>query len=725
MSSISILNEALLLARKGFHVFPLRPNSKLPYISDFKNKATSDEEQITKWFTQNPNLNVAISTSSFRKNEHLLVVDVDDKNGKNGSDQIAELEMVDGLDFPATFTQYTATGGRHLIYKVSHPCRQGTNVLGRGLDIRAQGGYVVGAGSTIGGQLYTGNDFEISDAPLWLVEKVGAYTDPRPNSEDRQPVPEFGVDAANTERARRTLKLEEGAVEGAGGNEHTFKVAAKLKDIGLSKEECLELMLEEFNPKCDPPWSESELSRIIKNVYKYGKVEQGARDVKFEEILTGEDKILADMNKEYALVYFGGSHSILFETVDEKGHAITHFLQDATFKEKFRNRIVNRPRERPTTWANLWLNWDGRREYAGVAFAPGREAKNNYYNLWRGFTVSPISMDQATKEQIEGLNLFLEHARNNICQGNENDYTWLIGYFAHLIQKPYERPLTTLVFKGSKGVGKNALVDRVGYLLGESHYTTVHHPRYLEGQFNAHMEGNLVMVLDEAFWSGSKSTDASLKSITTNPRIRIERKGKDSYVADNLSRLVVIGNEDWLVPASSDERRYAVFTVGEGKKQNREFFARMRICMEDKGGAGLLLWYLMNFDLSKVDINEIPRTKGLYDQQVQTLNLYQEWWYGCLKDGELKHSTVEGWPSDAVKTVDVLDGYKSYLRSRGMKIPHDTRIGSDLKKNCPLIEKKQKWFEGKRETTYQFPTLEAARKAWEKEFKTKLDWDNL
>jgi len=727
MSTVNVLDAAITLARKGFHVFPLRPNSKLPSVADFKSKATSDETQITKWFAPGSRLNLAISTSSFREKQYLCVIDVDNKNGKNGDAEISRLEMVEGLVFPETFTQITPTGGRHLVYKTPFPCKQGVHVLGKGIDVRAYGGYVVGAGSTIGDAHYVGNDCDVSDAPEWLIEKIGKFEAPSSDSSNEPRPSEVRLDPAVSERIVRYLKHEKPAIEGQGGNQATFTVAAFVKDAGATKEECLALMLEHYNPRCEPPWGYSELSAIVNNAYQYGKNAAGSQEVKFEEVLDGEEKILHDMNKNYALVYFGGSHSVLFETVDEKGHAITHFLQDATFKEKFRNKVVHGPQNRPTSWANLWLNWEGRREYAGVVFAPERKAQNGYYNLWRGFTVKPLTYNQAKKEHVEGLNLFLDHAKNNICRGIESDFKWLMGYFAHLVQKPFERPLTTVVFKGSKGVGKNALVDRVGHLLGESHYTTVHHPRYLEGQFNSHMEGNLVLVLDEAFWSGHKSTDAALKSITTNPRIRIERKGKDSYVADNLSRLIVIGNEEWLVPASSDERRYAVFTVGEAKKQDRKYFARMRECLDDLGGSGLLLHYLQTFDLTSVDINEIPQTEGLYEQKVQTLNYFQEWWYGCLKENELKHSGLDGWPKESIKTEVVFEAFKHYLRSRHVnKLPHDTRIGVDLKRSCPSMVKKQVWEDGKRHTTYEFPTIEAARRDWEKEFRVKkLDWNNL
>ena len=99
-----------------------------------------------------------------------------------------------------------------------------------------------------------------------------------------------------------------------------------------------------------------------------------------------------------------------------------------------------------------------------------------------------------------------------------------------------------------KGVGKNALVDRIGGLLSHDNYLVTHDGRYLMSSFNGHMESCLCMVFDEAFWSGDKSAEGKLKGLITSPEVLIERKGKEAYKADNLVGTIIIGNESWLVP---------------------------------------------------------------------------------------------------------------------------------------------------------------------------------
>ena len=54
----SKLDYALNYAANGLHVFPLRENGKLPIFEGWESKATTDPEQIKKWWTQRPQSNI-------------------------------------------------------------------------------------------------------------------------------------------------------------------------------------------------------------------------------------------------------------------------------------------------------------------------------------------------------------------------------------------------------------------------------------------------------------------------------------------------------------------------------------------------------------------------------------------------------------------------------------------------------------------------------------------
>lgn len=65
------------------------------------------------------------------------------------------------------------------------------------------------------------------------------------------------------------------AVEGSSGDQTTFATAARVREYGLSEAKCVELMMEHWNPRCEPPWDISELKIKVANAYRYAKNAQG------------------------------------------------------------------------------------------------------------------------------------------------------------------------------------------------------------------------------------------------------------------------------------------------------------------------------------------------------------------------------------------------------------------------------------------------------------------
>jgi hypothetical protein len=732
VSQMSFLKQALALAEQGFYVFPLQVNSKLPQIDDFPNRATRDPAQIKRWWLD-PVLeleqpyNIGISTTKYNGSQALVVVDVDNKGKKKGSEELLRMEL-EGHDFVETATQVTPTGGLHLVYRAKEPVKQGQSVLGPGLDIRSKGGYIVGQGSVIDGKPYHWKQgkLDVQPCPEWIIQACGRAIEKETREE------KVDVNLIRAE-ARVKFYLENEApvsVEGQGGDETAYKVAAKCKDFGMDLPGTVDLMLGHWNDRCEPPWAPEEVKAKVEHAFRYGVNVQGAAspEADFTPVNEYTDKnYLKKINEQYAVLFNEGEVSVLFETRDEKGRPKREFLKESTFKRKFSPYTVQQGRGPAKTYADIWLDWTGRREFAGLCFRPELEPRNNYYNLWRGFAYKQTAYGEAGASARLGFDMFLDHAKANVCGGDEKLFTWLMGYFAHMVQKPYERPLTTLVFRGSKGVGKNVLIDRIGKLLGSAHFLTAHDSRYLTSNFNGHLDSCLMLVLDEAFWSGDKSAEGKLKGLTTAPEIMIERKGKEPYMVDNLVRLVVIGNEDWLVPASADERRYAVFDVGEGKKQNREYFGKMRLLVDEKGGAEILMHYLKHFDLSKVDVNDAPHTKGLADQKLDSLSAFEHFWHQCLTEGKIVNAEfMDKWELQIDKAV-FRRAFAAYCKERNIKTwtPSEVALGRELRKVTPslITDQKKHNEDGSYSRVYRFKDLESVRAEWNKRMGFDRTWE--
>lgn len=260
------LDAALAWAARGFRVFPLQENSKNPTDLGWTLAATTDEATIRGWWTDpvlgaERNLNVGFCTTGW------VVADVDVKDGKPGLATMARL----GLEFD-TLTTRTAGGGYHLIYRAdAEPV--GQSPLGPGVDVRAVNGYVVAPGSTIDGRAYA---VEIDGEPAAFPGHLRhALKPPRARKPVAASVEE---DAPETVELAAHWLLNEAppAVQGQNGDDTTFRVACRLRDFGVSEHQALELFLDEYNPRCEPPWSLVEARAKIENAYRYAKGDAGA-----------------------------------------------------------------------------------------------------------------------------------------------------------------------------------------------------------------------------------------------------------------------------------------------------------------------------------------------------------------------------------------------------------------------------------------------------------------
>jgi len=130
------LEAALEYARRGWAVFPLGARSKSPLKgSNGLNDAATNPNTIRRWWAEWPDANVGIRTGEV---SDLVVVDIDPRSQGNATWDylIAQYSPIS-----ATAEVFTSRGGRHLYFR--HAFMAAKGILGPGIDIKSDGGYVV------------------------------------------------------------------------------------------------------------------------------------------------------------------------------------------------------------------------------------------------------------------------------------------------------------------------------------------------------------------------------------------------------------------------------------------------------------------------------------------------------------------------------------------------------------------------------------------------------
>lgn len=186
----ALLTAALEYVSRGWHVFPIfevgddgnctctdGPDcgnpGKHPRTPRGLLNATDDPKQVKKWWKRWPKANVAIACGL----SGLVVVDVDPRNG--GDATAGELEAKHGR-LPETPRAVTGGGGSHELFSMPDgvpSVRSGK--LGLGVDIKAEGGYIIAAPSNhYSGSLYTWDsgahpsDTKLAPCPKWVLDRL-------------------------------------------------------------------------------------------------------------------------------------------------------------------------------------------------------------------------------------------------------------------------------------------------------------------------------------------------------------------------------------------------------------------------------------------------------------------------------------------------------------------------------------------------------------------------
>ncbi len=479
---------------------------------------------------------------------------------------------------------------------------------------------------------------------------------------------------------------------------------------GVSLDRTIELCLL-IDAKCHHPPLEST---------NPGKVEHTVRDVYERYIVKEHPDFVIELNVDHFVAREGSKTVVCLEYYDPVlKRIILVRMSFADFINYYSNKQVwgvdKKGKPILIPMGHAWIVSKYRRQYKGIRMTPMLD-DDEYFNLWKGFTVKPVK---------GSWKLMKRHIFKVLCDGNKKLFQYVMGWFARMIQQPGSPGEVAIVLQGGRGTGKGMFGNAICMLLGQ-HACHVTNGKHVTGNFNAHLEDCVFLFADEAFWAGDKAAENVLKGLITEPVTPIERKFGDLKHTVNMLHILMASNNDWVVPAGLDERRYCVLKVNNSMAGDFEYFAALQYEINN-GGLAAMLHELQNLDISTFNVRDVPKTPGLLEQKLHSLEPIQAWWYQKLQEGEIH--TDFSWK--CIPSRQAYDDYHHTVTriSGGIRKLSETGFGIALKKLLPEgwpVKKKKKssnMFVPHPVNHYELPELGDCRKHFETLVGTSIPWD--
>jgi hypothetical protein len=573
------LAVALQLAEAKISIFPARVFwdgqsgkwKKQPLVKFWQKAATTDPAQITAWFETYSDAVPGIELGR----ANLIVIDADRHGGPDGVAALDGLAAQHG-GLPVGPATNTAGGGIHRIFRQPNgqPLGNSRGALPMGIDVRGKGGWIVAPGSVrpdgamwavAGGTPPLADAFQAGTIPIlpdWIAALIAgkgtqSSSDSRQKGSSSSPPIWSEAEEARIESALACIPADD-------RDEHWIKVGMALHWTGWGDR--ARRPWDEWSKKSakfdaaeqDKAWNSFGRPDYKGPFATLGTLFELAKENGWEETLTKEIK---EINERHFLIRNIGGKCLVGEMVrNPMGSGQMLSLQRVPeLKTWYANRKIlvrdNKGKMKPKSLGEVWLGHRRRRQYDGVDLVPNAPMvlPNGYLNLWRGFGVEPR---QGTWP------LMGQHVYVVLANEDPKAADYILHWLAWSVQHPGELAEVALVIRGGKGAGKGVFGNAIVKIFGE-HALHIFQPSHLTGKFNGHFRSCLLLFSDEAYWAGDKKGESVLKGLITERALMIEQKGIDAIQWPNRLHIMMAANAEWVVPATHDERRFAVLDTAD------------------------------------------------------------------------------------------------------------------------------------------------------------------
>ena len=317
---------------------------------------------------------------------------------------------------------------------------------------------------------------------------------------------------------------------------------------------------------------------------------------------------------------------------------------------------------------------------AGTVFEPCNTPIISHHNTHYLNTFKSYSPTTDKHQQVDLTPL---HALFERLFPIESEREVVLDWIGHLIQLPYEKPSFHLMLIGEQGTGKGTLCNALIAPLISNQLVSINNYSQLIGRFSDVLADNLLIVLDDCR-RGSHNTATALKSLLTEKRVFVERKGLQGKMVNTYSRFVLNSNDKLPIPIESNDRRWFIpqyMNHSVDRKETQAFISSFIKWLESN--VDNVYWYFTNRDISSFNPNDCVSTatkEALQDKSMPALVDYLSDYingiypYFTMSDinNYLKRQSVSYTQGDLKTALDTI-GYES-KQVRGKNIIGKPRL---------------------------------------------------
>jgi hypothetical protein len=239
---------------------------------------------------------------------------------------------------------------------------------------------------------------------------------------------------------------------------------------------------------------------------------------------------------------------------------------------------------------------------------------------------------------------------------------YILRYFAHIVQRPFELPGTALIFSSyTHGSGKDTLATIMARIIGR-HVASYTSNRHFWDGHDTQKEGALLVHLQETSETAAKSNAEELKALITAETVSVNPKGLRAYTVPNMGRLVMTTNKTDPVKMEGTDRRFVLSRPSDRfHARGVDWWASIQKQIHSPEFLGTVGRYLESVSLDGWNPRKIPESDDK-DEVMELSKPAELLWLEDAVAAATAAGEVPPW-----KTIDELYmDYKLWWSSKGM-----------------------------------------------------------